>query len=98
MSRSTCIYCQSEYYGHNCLFSPNKVHVHMSPDKCIYCGMNMSGTGCLYNLYGNIHVRGPEFLNRSNIQTEKTIILNYMLENLEINNHIQNLFMHKIIP
>lgn len=82
MSKSTCIYCQSEYYGGNCLFSPTGIHIHMSPDKCIYCGIKSTGSGCSYNPYGSVHVRGPEFLNRSNVQAEKTVILNYMLENL----------------
>jgi hypothetical protein len=37
------------------------------------------GTGCLYNPYEKIHVRGPEYLNRSAIQTEKASLLTYFL-------------------
>jgi hypothetical protein len=49
------------------------------PGKCIYCGSTTQGTGCLFNPYGSIHVKGPEFLNRSAVQTEKAAVLSYIL-------------------
>lgn len=77
---STCIYCGSRSYGKVCLFSPTQTHVHFdNPKKCIYCGSPYTGTGCPYNPYGKIHVRGPEFLNRSAIKTEKAAVLSYVL-------------------
>lgn len=87
MCKTQCIYCQSDTYGTPCVFSPTNTHVHFgSSDKCIYCGSNSVGSGCSYNPYGNIHVKGPDFLNRSNIQTEKTLLLTYIFEQLIFEN------------
>jgi len=78
MSNSSCIYCGSQSYGRPCTFSPTNTHVHMDiPQKCIYCGSQQLGAGCVWNPYGNQHVRGPEFLNRSAVQTEKASLLTY---------------------
>jgi len=80
---SKCIYCNSEYYGSPCVFSPTNTHVHFGEsDKCIYCGSTSSGSGCSYNPYGKNHIKGPEFLNRSNIQSERALVLNYMINQL----------------
>jgi hypothetical protein len=54
------------------------------PEKCIYCGSKYLGGGCLFNPYGKQHIRGVEFLNRVQEQTEKCVILNYLLEKLKI--------------
>jgi hypothetical protein len=79
MADTSCIYCGSPSYGKHCLYSPTDTHVHMDePGKCIYCGSPYVGGGCLYNPYGNIHVKGPEFLNRSAVQTEKAAVLTYI--------------------
>lgn len=79
-----CIYCDSETYGRPCLFSPTNTHVHMGePNKCIYCGSKYLGGGCLFNPYGKMHVRGPEFLNRVQEQTQKSTILKYLYENVK---------------
>jgi hypothetical protein len=53
------------------------------PNKCIYCGSPYVGSGCLYNPYGKVHVRGPEFLNRSSVLAEKASVLKYMLNKIE---------------
>lgn len=80
MKDSHCIYCDSTSYGRPCLFSPTSTHVHMDePGKCIYCGSPYLGTGCMFNPYGNIHIRGPEFLSNSAIRTEKAAVLTYVL-------------------
>jgi len=80
-----CIYCNSTSYGKPCLFSSTKTHVHFdSPDKCIYCGSKYLGGGCLYNPFGKSHVRGPEFLANVKEHTEKSVVLNYLFENLNI--------------
>jgi lambda repressor-like predicted transcriptional regulator len=50
------------------------------PNKCIYCGSPYVGGGCLFNPYGKMHVRGPEFLNRSSVVAEKALLLKYMLD------------------
>ena len=84
MSDSHCIYCNSTTFGKPCLFSPTNTHVHMSSDRCIYCNSPSSGSGCVYNPYSNIHIKGPEFLNRSNIQSEKTVLLKHMLNNVNL--------------
>lgn len=77
----SCIYCNAKVYGKPCLFSPTNTHVHMDePSRCIYCGSKYLGSGCLFNPYGKIHVRGPEFLNRVQEQTEKSSILKYLFE------------------
>jgi len=77
---STCIYCTSRSYGKVCLFSPTQTHVHFdNPKKCIYCGSPYVGSGCPYNPYGKVHVKGPEFLNRNAIKTEKAAVLSYVL-------------------
>jgi hypothetical protein len=47
------------------------------PQKCIYCGSQQLGAGCVWNPYGSQHIRGPEFLNRSAVQTEKASLLTY---------------------
>jgi hypothetical protein len=76
-----CIYCASTTHGRPCLFSPTNTHVHMDdPNKCIYCGSPYVGGGCLYNPYGKVHVRGPEFLNRSSVIAEKAVLLKYMMD------------------
>jgi len=78
MADSNCIYCGSQSYGRPCTFSPTNTHVHMDlPQKCIYCGSQQLGSGCPWNPYGSQHVRGPEFLNRSAVQTEKASLLTY---------------------
>ena len=78
--KSECIYCGSESYGKGCMFSPTQTHVHTdNPGKCIYCASESRGSGCMCNPYGNSHVKGAEFLNRSAIQTEKATILTYIL-------------------
>jgi hypothetical protein len=46
--------------------------------SCIYCGSKYPGGGCIYNPYGSQHVLGPDFLNRSAVQTEKASVLTYM--------------------
>lgn len=80
MSNTSCIYCGSSSYGKPCLYSPTDTHVHMDePGKCIYCGSTYQGSGCMFNPYGKVHVKGPEFLNRSAIQAEKASILTYFL-------------------
>jgi hypothetical protein len=80
MSNTYCIYCNSSSYGTGCVYSPTETHVHMdSPGTCIYCGATSIGNGCVYNPYGDIHVRGPEFLNRSAVQAEKASVLTYFL-------------------
>ena len=80
MNRTSCIYCGSESYGKGCMYSPTDTHVHMdAPKKCIYCGSESVGSGCMFNPYGNVHVKGPEFLNRSAIKTEKAAVLTYIL-------------------
>ena len=77
--QTSCIYCGSSTYGRPCLFSPTDTHVHMDePGKCIYCGSPYIGGGCLFNPYGKMHVRGPEFLNRSSVKTEKAAVLSYI--------------------
>jgi hypothetical protein len=80
----SCIYCNSKTYGRPCLFSPTNTHVHMDePNRCIYCGSKYLGTGCLFNPYGKVHVRGPEFLNRVQEQTEKSNMLKYLYETVK---------------
>lgn len=82
-----CIYCGSTSHGRPCLFSPTNTHVHMGdPEKCIYCGSKYLGSGCMFNPYSKFHVRGPEFLSKVKEQVEKTTILNYLLENLKLEN------------
>jgi len=79
MANTSCIYCGSSSYGKPCLFSPTETHVHMDePGKCIYCGSPYIGTGCIWNPYGNVHVRGPEYLNRASVQSEKAAVLSYI--------------------
>lgn len=86
---SHCIYCNSDSFGSPCLFSPTNTHVHMGEShKCIYCGSSSSGSGCVYNPYGKIHIKGPEFLNRSNVQSEKTLILKHLLEQISQKNNL----------
>lgn len=86
---SNCIYCNSDSFGSPCLFSPTNTHVHFGlGDRCIYCGGTSQGSGCVYNPYGKIHIKGPEFLNRTDIQTEKALILKYML--LKLNENFNN--------
>jgi hypothetical protein len=53
------------------------------PNRCIYCGSKYLGTGCLFNPYGKVHVRGPEFLNRVQEQTEKSNVLKYLYETVK---------------
>ena len=78
MANTSCIYCASSAYGRPCIFSPTNTHVHMDePGKCIYCGSQNVGGGCIWNPYGNVHVKGPEYLNRSAVQTEKASLLTY---------------------
>lgn len=84
MANSNCIYCNSDSFGSPCLFSPTNTHVHFgSGDRCIYCGSSSQGSGCVYNPYNKIHIRGPEFLNRKDLQTEKTLMLKYMISKLD---------------
>lgn len=84
MANTQCIYCGSSSYGRPCIFSPTNTHVHMDePGKCIYCGSTYQGGGCIFNPYGKFHVRGPEFLNRAAVKTEKAVFLNYMLGKLK---------------
>lgn len=79
MANTSCIYCGSGSYGRPCLFSPSNTHVHMDePGKCIYCGSPGLGGGCGWNPYGDMHVRGPEFLNRASVQSEKAAVLTYI--------------------
>ena len=83
MSCSKCIYCSSTSFGKSCLFSPTQTHVHTSSSGCIYCGSSSIGMGsCHYNPYGNQHISGADFLNRSNIQAESLVLLKYLLEQL----------------
>jgi len=92
MSQSHCIYCNSDSFGVPCLFSPTNTHVHMGEaSKCIYCGSTSVGSGCLYNPYNKIHTRGPEFLNRSNIQAERALILNYITDQITQENSLDYL-------
>ena len=84
---SHCIYCNSTTYGKPCIFSPQNVHVHFdAPGKCIYCGSKVIGSGCIYNPFGKIHIRGPEFLANVKEQTEKSVILSYLYENISRDN------------
>ena len=83
MYKSHCIYCESEYFGLGCLYSPTHTHVHMSPTGCMYCGNTSLGGGCIYNPYGSIHVRGPEFLNKTSTQAESTVLLNYLISKIK---------------
>ena len=79
MADTSCIYCGSSTYGKPCLYSPTDTHVHMDePGKCIYCGSPYQGSGCMYNPYGNVHIKGPEFLNSAAIKTEKAAIMTYL--------------------
>jgi|APGre2960657404_1045060.scaffolds.fasta_scaffold15877_1 hypothetical protein len=83
---SRCIYCNSTTYGKPCLFSSTSTHVHFdSPEKCIYCGSKYLGGGCLYNPFGKNHIRGPEFLANVKENTEKSVVLKYLFENLNLN-------------
>lgn len=83
-NRTECIYCGSTSYGKTCYMSPNKVHVHTGdPTACIYCGSKSIGSGCYYNPYGKMHVKGPEFLNRFTEQTEKAVLLSYIIEKMQ---------------
>jgi hypothetical protein len=80
---SHCIYCNSNTYGKPCIYSPQSVHVHFdAPGKCIYCGSKVQGTGCPFNPFGKIHVRGPEYLANVKEQTEKSVVLNYLYEQI----------------
>jgi hypothetical protein len=80
---SHCIYCNSTTHGRPCIFSPQNVHVHFGePDKCIYCGSKVLGSGCPYNPFSKIHIRGPEYLTNVKEQTQKSVILNYIYENI----------------
>jgi hypothetical protein len=45
----------------------------------MYCGSDATGTGCVYNPYNNLHIRGADFLNKTTVQAEKAMILNYFL-------------------
>jgi hypothetical protein len=82
-----CIYCNSTTYGRPCLFSPSNTHVIFGdPHKCIYCGSRSLGTGCLFNPFGKIHVRGPEYLMNVKEQSERSVILKYLYENLNNQN------------
>lgn len=84
MANTQCIYCSSSSYGKPCLFSPTDTHVHMDePGKCIYCGSQQQGSGCVYNPYGSMHVKGPEFLNRSLIKTENALVLKYLFNKIK---------------
>lgn len=84
-----CIYCSSTSHGRPCLFSPTNTHVHMGDsEKCIYCGSKYLGSGCMFNPYSKFHVRGPEFLSKVREQVEKTTVLNYLLENLNMENDL----------
>ena len=74
-----CIYCGSESYGKGCIYSPTDTHIHINASGCIYCGSESRGGGCCYNPYGNTHVRGVEFLNKSAVQAEKAAVLTYIL-------------------
>jgi hypothetical protein len=84
---SHCIYCNSTTYGKPCIFSPQNVHVHFdAPNKCIYCGSKVIGSGCIFNPFGKNHIRGPEYLANVKEQTEKSVILSYLYENLANHN------------
>jgi hypothetical protein len=92
----SCIYCGSNVYGRPCLFSPTNTHVIMDdPGKCIYCGSPYLGGGCLFNPYGKMHVRGPEFLNRSSVLAEKAILLKYMLDKMQNSKHLNETANYK---
>jgi len=83
------MYCGSLSHGRPCIFSPTNTHVHLGDsEKCIYCGSKSLGSGCLFNPYSKFHVRGPEFLNRIKEQTEKTILLKTLIENLNVQNDL----------
>ena len=85
MARTECIYCGSGTYGRPCIFSPTNTHVHMDEmGKCIYCGSSYQGSGCMFNPYGKNHVRGPEYLNRAIVKTEKAVVLNYVLNKMNV--------------
>jgi hypothetical protein len=78
-----CIYCNSSYYGRPCLFSPSNTHVHFDQaNKCIYCGSKVIGSGCPFNPFSKIHIRGAEYLVNVKEQSEKSVILKYLFENL----------------
>ena len=80
---SHCIYCNSTVYGRPCIFSPTNTHVHFdAPGKCIYCGSKVLGGGCMWNPIGKMHVRGPDLMLNVKEQTEKSVILNYIYENI----------------
>lgn len=80
---SHCSYCNSTSYGKPCLFSPTNTHVHFDvANKCIYCGSKVLGSGCPFNPFGKNHIRGPEFLLNVKEQVEKSVILNYLYENV----------------
>jgi hypothetical protein len=80
---SHCIYCNSSTYGRPCIFSATNTHVHFDdPNKCIYCGSKVLGGGCIWNPFGKTHVRGPEYLANVKEQTEKSVILSYLYENI----------------
>jgi hypothetical protein len=44
----------------------------------------------MYNPFGKTHVRGPEFLANVKEHTEKSVILNYLFENININSDTYN--------
>lgn len=83
--QTECIYCGSNSYGKKCMFSPTDTHVHMNnSDKCIYCASESRVGKCMFNPYGQNHVKGAEFLNKSALKTEKATILTYILNTVSI--------------
>lgn len=81
--QSKCMYCGSGSYGSGCIFSAQRIHVHVDdPTKCIYCGMMSYGSGCIFNPYTNMHVHGMDVGQTVKETTRKTIELTYLVDRL----------------
>jgi len=49
-----CRYCGSVSFGRGCIYSPDRLHVHVGDEKhCVYCGSSSYGSGCIYNPNNN---------------------------------------------
>ena len=81
--QSKCMYCGSASYGSGCIFSAQRIHIHVDdPTKCIYCGMMAYGSGCIFNPHGNMHIHGMDVGQTIKETTRKTIELAYLVDRL----------------
>lgn len=79
---SKCIYCGSTSYGPSCLYSPNKLHVHMDdPSRCVYCGSSAFGPSCVYSPK-KFHIHGLQYEENIKESAERSIILGYLVRRL----------------